>query len=123
MRVWADAKFNNLVIYDREICMLQHTHEYYSLGHTLGSFQAHRAAFVSKSAGAYAGEGGALGARAPPTRRKSSPQKCPKEEKKFRPDISAKKSVHVPLRCHKIKTKKVEKKEDISKRKGLKLKK
>ena len=35
MRVWADAKFNNLVIYDREICMLQHTHEYYSFGHTL----------------------------------------------------------------------------------------
>ena len=48
MQVWADAKFNNLVIYDREICMSRHTHEYYiySLGHTLGSFQAHRAAFV-----------------------------------------------------------------------------
>ena len=43
----ADAKFNNLVIYDREICMLRHTNEYYSLGHTLSSFQAHRAAFVS----------------------------------------------------------------------------
>ena len=49
MRVWADAKFNSLVIYEREICMLRHTHEYYSLGHTLGSFQAHRAALVSKS--------------------------------------------------------------------------
>ena len=49
MRVWADAKFNNLVIYDREICMLRHTNENYSLGHTLSSFQAHRAAFVSKS--------------------------------------------------------------------------
>ena len=59
----------------------------------------------------------------PPTWEKSSVQKCPKEEEKFRPDISAKKNVHVPLRCHKIKTKKVEKKEDISKRKGLKLKK
>ena len=45
MRVWADVKFNNLVIYDREICMLWHSHEYYSLGHTLGSLQA----FVSKS--------------------------------------------------------------------------
>ena len=59
----------------------------------------------------------------PPTWEKSSAQKCPKEERKFRPDISAKKNVHVPLRYHKIKTKKVEKKEDISKRKRLKLKK
>ena len=49
IRVWADAKFNNLVIYDREICMLRHTHVYYSLGHTLSSFQVHRAVFVSKS--------------------------------------------------------------------------
>ena len=49
MRVWADAKFNNLVIYDREICMLRHTHKYYSFGHTLSSFQAHRTAFVLKS--------------------------------------------------------------------------
>ena len=51
MQVWADAKFNNLVIYDREICRSRHTHKYYiySLGHTLGSFQAHRAAFVLKS--------------------------------------------------------------------------
>ena len=56
--------------------------------------------------------GGALGA-----------QKCPKEERKFRPDMSAKKNVHVPLRYDKIKTKKVEKKEENSKRKGLKLKK
>ena len=48
MGVWADAKFNNLVIYDREICMLRHTHKDYSLGHTL-SLQAHRATFVSKS--------------------------------------------------------------------------
>ena len=59
--------------------------------------------------------GGALGARAPPTWEKSSAQKCPKEERKFRPDMSAKKNMHVPLRYHK--------KEEISKRKGLKLKK
>ena len=66
--------------------------------------------------------GGALGARAPPAWNKSSAQKCPKEERKFRPDISAKKNVHVPLRYHKIKTKKLGEKEN-SKRKGLKLKK
>ena len=59
----------------------------------------------------------------PPTWEKSSAQKCPKEERKFRPDISAKKNVHVPLRYHKIKTKKLGKKEENSKRKGLKLKK
>ena len=47
----------------------------------------------------------------------------PKEERKFRPDVSAKKNAHVPLRYDKIKTKKVGKKEDISKRKGKKLKK
>ena len=35
--------------------------------------------------------GGALGAHAPPPGKKSSAQKCPKEERKFRPDISAKK--------------------------------
>ena len=71
-------------------------------------------------------QGGALGARAPPpppTWEKSSAQKCPKEERKFRPDMSAKKNVHVPLRYHKIKTKKQGKKEEKSKRKGLKLKK
>ena len=45
MWVWADAKINNLVFYDRAIFMLWHTHEYYCLGHTLGSLQA----FVSKS--------------------------------------------------------------------------
>ena len=66
---------------------------------------------------------GALGARAPPTWEKSSAQKCPKEERKFRPDMSAKKKVHVPLRFDKIKTKKVGKKEENSKKKGLKLKK
>ena len=51
--------------------------------------------------------GGALGARAspPPGTEKSSAQKCPKEKRKFRQDISAKKNVHVPLRYHKIKTK------------------
>ena len=64
--------------------------------------------------------GDALGARAPPspTWKKSSAQKCPKDESKFRPDMSAKKNVHVPLRYNKIKTKKVGKKENISKRKG-----
>ena len=59
--------------------------------------------------------GFALGARAPPpppTWEKSSAQKCPKEERKFRPDMSAK-----------IKTKKVGKKEEKKKRKGIKLKK
>ena len=59
----------------------------------------------------------------PPTWEKSSAQKCPKEEEKFRPDMSAKKNVHVPLRYDKIKTKKVEQKEENSKMEGLKLKK
>ena len=54
---------------------------------------------------------------------KSSAQKCQKEARKFRPDMSAKNNVHVPLRYDKIKTKKAGKKEDISKRKGIKLKK
>ena len=64
--------------------------------------------------------GGALGA---PPWEKSSAQKYPKEERNFRPDMSAKKNVHVPLRYHKIKTKKLGKKEENIKRKGLKLKK
>ena len=69
-------------------------------------------------------QGGALGARAPPpTWEKSSAQKCPKEERKFRPDMSEKRNVHVPLRYDKVKTKKVEKKEENSKMEGLKLKK
>ena len=59
----------------------------------------------------------------PPPGKKSSAQKCPKEERNFRPDMSAKRDVHVPLRYHKIKTKKLGKKEENSKRKGLKLKK
>ena len=67
------------------------------------------------------GGGGALGARAPPTWEKNSAQKCPKEERKFRPDMSAKKNVHVPLRYDKIKTKKVGKKEEKSKRKAEEL--
>ena len=54
----------------------------------------------------------------PPTWEKCSAQKCPKEERKFRPDMSAKKNVHVPLRYDKIKTKKVGKKEEKSKRKA-----
>ena len=56
----------------------------------------------------------------PPTWEKSSAQKCPKEERKFRPDMSAKKNVHVPLRYDKIKAKKVGKKEENSKKKGIK---
>ena len=71
--------------------------------------------------GAYAGGGGcALGARASPTLEKSSAQKCPKEERKFRPNMSAKKIVHVPFRYDRIKTKKVgEKKKRV--RKDIKL--
>ena len=62
--------------------------------------------------GVYAGGGGAQGALAPPPLiwEKSSAQKCPKEKRKFRPDMSAKKNLNVPLRYDKIKTKKVEKK-------------
>ena len=40
----------------------------------------------------------------PPHLEKSSSQKCPKEERKFRPDKSAKENVHVPLRYDKIET-------------------
>ena len=71
------------------------------------------------TAGAYAGGGGvcALGARAPPTWEKKSAQKCPKR-RKLRPEMSAKKNVHVPLRYHKIKTKKLGKKEENSKERG-----
>ena len=42
----------------------------------------------------------------PPTWKKISAQKCQKEARKFRPDMSAKNNVHVPLRYDKIKTKK-----------------
>ena len=59
----------------------------------------------------------------PPTWEKNSAQKCSKEKRKFRPDMSAKKNVHFPLRYHKIKTKRLGKKEENSTRKGLKLKK
>ena len=58
----------------------------------------------------------------PPTWERSSAHKCPKEEGKFRPDMSAKKNVRVPLRYDKIKTKKVGKKEEKSTRKGIKFK-
>ena len=54
----------------------------------------------------------------PPTWEKGSAQKCPKEKRKFRQDISAKKNVHVPLRYHKIKTKKLGKKKKIVKGNG-----
>ena len=77
--------------------------------------------------GAYAGGVHWMYVHPPPTPHphlgESSAQKCPKEERKFRPDMSAKKNVQVPLRYDKIKTKKVGKKEENSKRKGLKLKK
>ena len=59
----------------------------------------------------------------PPNLEKSSAKKFPIEERKFRPDMSAKKNVHAPLRYDKIKTRKVGKKEDTSERKGIKLKK
>ena len=58
-----------------------------------------------------------------PTWEKSSAQRCPKEERKFRPDMSAKNNLHVPFTYDKIKTKKVGTKEENSKRKELKLKK
>ena len=54
----------------------------------------------------------------PPTWEKSSAQKFSKEKRKFRPDMSAKKNVHVPLRYHEIKTKKLGKKKKIVKGKG-----
>ena len=69
---------------------------------------------IFSQSGAYAG-GSALGARACLHPEKSSTRKSPKEERKFRPDMSATKNVHVPLRYDKIETKKVEKKEDVSK--------
>ena len=95
------------------------------LGHSKRKQAVNTKQFYSSrdtKAGAYVG----VGVRTPPpppTWKKSSTQKCPKEERKFRSDKSAKKNVHVPLRYDKIKTKKVGKKEDISKRKGIKLKK
>ena len=61
--------------------------------------------------GAYAG--GCMGCTynpPPPTWEKRSAQKCRKEERKFRPDTSAKKIMRVPFRYDKIKTKKVGKK-------------
>ena len=44
----------------------------------------------------------------PPTWKKSSAQKCTQEETKFRPDMSAKKNVHVSLTYNKITTKVLE---------------
>ena len=46
---------------------------------------------------------------------KRSAEKCPKEERKFRPDMSAKKNVRVPLTYDKVITNKVGKKEEKSK--------
>ena len=57
-----------------------------------------------------------------PHLKKRSAQKRPKEERKFRPDILAKR-MHVPLRYNKIKTKKLGEKEEESKKKGIKQKK
>ena len=59
--------------------------------------------------------GGGGSARAPPHLEKKFRSEMSKEERKFRPDMSSEKNVHVPLRYNKIKTKKVGKKEDISK--------
>ena len=68
--------------------------------------------------GAYE-DGGGGGGGAHPTWEKASAQKCPKEERKFRPNMSAKKNVYVPLRYDKIKTKMVgEKKKKSVKGKG-----
>ena len=50
----------------------------------------------------------------PTTGEKSSTQKCPAEERKFLPDMSAKNNVRAPLRYDKVKTKKVGKKEEKS---------
>ena len=81
----------------------------------------HRFTIKKIPAGAYAG-GGVHWVHVqpppPPTWEKSSAQKCPKEKRKFRPDMSAKKNVHVPLRYHKVKTKKLGKKKKIVKGKG-----
>ena len=74
---------------------------------------------LGENPGAYAGGGVHwVYVHPPPTWEKSSAQKCPKEERKFRPDMLAKKNVHVPLRYHKIKTKKLGKKKKIVKGKG-----
>ena len=65
-------------------------------------------------------QGGCTGCTCTPsTWEKSSAQRCPKEERKSCPNLSAKKNVHVPLRYDKIKTKKIGKKEEKSKRKGI----
>ena len=44
----------------------------------------------------------------PPNQEKSFAQKCPKEEIKFRPEISAKQNVYIPLRYDKTNTKVLE---------------
>ena len=73
--------------------------------------------------GACAG-GGALGASAPPPPPgKKFRSEMSKREEKFHPDTSAKKDVQVPLRYHKIKTKKLGKKKKIVKGKGYNFKK
>ena len=55
---------------------------------------------------AYEGGGGGRGVHSQPGK-KLPLRNVPKEERKFRPNMSAKKNVHVPLRYDKIKTKKV----------------
>ena len=59
----------------------------------------------------------------PPPPGNKVPLRNVQEERKFHQDMSARKNVRVPLRYDKIKTKKVGKKEEKSKRKGIKLKK
>ena len=61
-------------------------------------------------------QGGALVYVHPPLKQ-SSAQKCLKDERKSRPDMSAKR-MHIPLRYNKIKTKSKEKKKKRLKGKG-----
>ena len=62
--------------------------------------------------------GGALGARAPPHLKKSSAQKCPKEERKFRPDKLAKRMCTFRSDTTKLKRKRQGKKKISVKEKG-----
>ena len=74
------------------------------------------------SPGAYAGGGGALGARAPPPPppEKKVPLRNVEKGKESSTQICRRKLMHGPLRYDKIKTKEVGKKEEKSKRKGIK---
>ena len=59
----------------------------------------------------------------PPPGKKVPLRNVPKRRESFAQICRQKKNVHVPLRFDKIKTKKVGKKEEKSKRKGIKFKK